>query len=109
MKIRSDLKKHAMLCAVAALCVLPLLWLAERVGLWAACLAAGVSLAVAYELLQLYRGEGEPSWQDALAGSIGAAAVAGLVALAGQVAPLPGKPPPAVGLVLVSAQLDPRT
>ena len=73
--LAKDKKMHIAACAVAAVLSVVLAVLGQRVGLWAAALAGGTAVAVGYELLQKYRGEGEPSWKDAVAGIVGAVVV----------------------------------
>lgn len=81
MTIAKDKRLHAAGGVVVALFVVALDWLARSVGLWAACLAAGAAVAVGWELLQRYRGEGQASWRDALAGIAGSAGAAAVVAV----------------------------
>lgn len=83
MKLAKDKIQHIALTAVASIAIVGLCLLAAEFGLWAAALVGGAGLAIGYEMLQKYRGEGEPSWQDAAAGTAGAVAVALAVKLAG--------------------------
>jgi len=69
------------MCSAAALATVLLSIIASFFGYWLAALLGGVSLAVSYEFLQKYLGSGEFSYEDMLAGGIGSAAVALLVAI----------------------------
>ena len=73
--IQRDKVLHAAVCAAAAVIVMALVWVALLFGLPWAMFAGGSILAVSYEGLQAYRGEGEPSGYDAAAGIGGALAV----------------------------------
>lgn len=81
MTIANDKRLHAAGGVVVAIFVVALDWLARSVGLWAACLAAGVAVAVGWEVLQRYRGDGSPSPEDAAAGIVGSAIAAVVVYL----------------------------
>lgn len=70
---------HIAACAAVAVASVGLAVLGQYVGVWASALAGGTAVAIGYELLQKYRGEGKPSWQDAVAGIIGAVVVSALV------------------------------
>jgi hypothetical protein len=75
MKLARDKKLHVIMCACIALFVVALDWIARAYGLPAAMFVGGSAAAWAYEGIQKYRGDGEPSWQDAAAGMVGAAIV----------------------------------
>jgi hypothetical protein len=75
----ADKVQHAVLCAAAAMAVVLLDWLARRHGLHWAVFAGGSAVAWAYEGVQAWRKEGQPSALDALAGTAAAALVACLV------------------------------
>jgi hypothetical protein len=71
--MRKDYVQHAVLCAATSVAVVGLHLLALKYSVWAAAFAGGSAMAIGYELLQMYRKEGEPSYQDALWGIVGAA------------------------------------
>ena len=74
-----DKRMHVIMGAVGGLVAVLVAVAGAEWGLWAASLVAGGWLAVGYELVQLWRGEGEPSWTDAAATTAGAAAIAFVV------------------------------
>lgn len=84
-----DKRKHALLCAAAAAFSALMALVAVHVAYGAAAWLTGVALAFGYEALQKYRGEGEASKEDAIAGVIGATLVA-LALLALEFGTLPG-------------------
>lgn len=81
MKVSDYLPKdkllHAAFGALTAVAVVPLLYITVRFGAAVAMVIAAVMMGVGYELQQKLRGDGEPSWADALATAVGG----GLIAL----------------------------
>ena len=75
-----DKRKHALMSGVASVFGALVGLVASRVSYAMAAWLTGVASAVGYELLQAYRREGEPSKGDAIAGIIGATAVAAVLA-----------------------------
>lgn len=71
----NDYVKHAAFGAASAVAAVVIVEVARRLGMpWAMFLAA-VIVGTAYEWQQDLRGEGDPSWRDALATSAGGAGV----------------------------------
>ena len=54
-------------CAAAGIAVL--CWIASQFGIWIATGIGGTAVAVSYELVQQFRGDGEPSVKDAAYGA----------------------------------------
>ena len=71
-----DKRKHALLCAAAAIGGLLIALAGAHVSYGLAAWLAGAAIAFGYEALQKYRGEGEASKEDAIAGLVGATPVA---------------------------------
>lgn len=71
-----DKLKHALMCAAAAAFGALMALVAAYVAYGAAAWLTGAALAFGYEKLQAYRGEGEASRDDVIAGLIGATPVA---------------------------------
>ena len=79
MKIATDKRLHILAGAAMAVAVAGLHLIAQAFGLHWAALAGGAGVSIGYELLQKYRGEGEPSLADAAAGIAGSAAAAAVL------------------------------
>jgi hypothetical protein len=62
--------------ALTAAAVIVLVHVAASFGIAWACLAGAVLVGIGYEVQQKIRGEGVPSWPDALATAAGGAIVA---------------------------------
>lgn len=79
MRLARDKRLHVIGTVIACAGIVGLHHLAAWLGLWAAVGAGGTALAWAWEWLQKVRGEGEPSVEDALVGTITAWVFAGIL------------------------------
>jgi len=73
-----DKALHFAIGVVVAIMTVALGLLGSTFGAWVAVLGAGVAIGVGYELVQWWRGSGDPSLLDALA-TIGGSAVGALL------------------------------
>lgn len=67
MSLRKDYRLHLAVGVATVVATVFVIEIHRRWGLGAAAAAATTLIGVAYELVQRYRKEGEPSWKDALA------------------------------------------
>lgn len=77
LKIPDDMRKHLKGGAAIAVTLLVVALLAVYVGLAAAVAAGSVAFSIGVELYQRWRKEGEPSWPDAITGSLPGLVLAG--------------------------------
>ncbi len=81
MALAKDKILHVAFGAGSALAAVLIVEVAHRFGLSWAMLLAAAMIGVGYELQQKLRGNGQPSWADALATSAGGAGVAAALAI----------------------------
>jgi hypothetical protein len=84
MKLASDKLLHLKLGLAVALALVLVVCLADMVSQSAGVAVGAIACGIGYELQQKIRGDGEPSWQDALASAVPGCSIALVMFLAGK-------------------------